>query len=495
MQATKHNEQVCTPIQLKLNTIVDNTTIALKSQLNALFADLLVESEEYNETKSILLTLPIVKKLISASAYVAALNQADADQAPPSPPINISQTCTFNYDSLNHITPPIIDEDENEDTQEKENTEDEQEEEEEPTIKESLTVMEPPDVKEAITVIDEPSLSTEEVKENICLEIIEPEDEEDEDEDAEDEDEEDEQEDEPSENNEEQDDEVEQEAVEVVVEAPNDEQEEDAEQDDDEEEVEEQDEDDDEEEVEEDDDVEVLEPRKAGPSSFAVKDIYVNRASSFLETAFEQIEELQERLDNAVLKASSGAMPFDFSKYASPVLERIAKNMKSLPKAEQVIVRQQVGVRVQQLYQEQLASLRDYYGRLFESILGRGDSTKAHKHAVDKVLDQFRKAATAAVPVKISAFGSLDLEYLRTVATAGLKADLQQLIELQEEAVELDSDTEGKMRKQSIPTWYKKLASRGLVLGINYFQAWLAWQGIKRAALQRERVLPKFPLF
>jgi hypothetical protein len=250
-----------------------------------------------------------------------------------------------------------------------------------------------------------------------------------------------------------------------------------------------------EQEVEEDDDVEVLEPRKAGPSSFAVKDIYVNRASSFLETAFEQIEELQERLDNAVLKASSGAMPFDFSKYASPVLERIAKNMKSLPKAEQVIVRQQVGVRVQQLYQEQLASLRDYYGRLFESILGRGDSTKAHKHAVDKVLDQFRKAATAAVPVKISAFGSLDLEYLRTVATAGLKADLQQLIELQEEAVELDSDTEGKMRKQSIPTWYKKLASRGLVLGINYFQAWLAWQGIKRAALQRERVLPKFPLF
>ena len=273
MQATKHNEQVCTPIQLKLNTIVDNTTIALKSQLNALFADLLVESEEYNETKSILLTLPIVKKLISATAYVAALNQADADQAPPSSPINISQTCTFNYDSLNHITPPIIDEDENEDTQEKENTEvkesesesenedeDADEEDEDSIVESEVQELTETTVSVLPSVIETPSLSNEEAKENICLEIIEPDEQEEDEQAEEDYDEGDEQDIEVEEEEEDEVEQQEQEAVEDVVELPKDEQEEEQ----DEEEVEEPDEDDDEEEVEdEEDDVEeeVEEPK------------------------------------------------------------------------------------------------------------------------------------------------------------------------------------------------------------------------------------------
>jgi hypothetical protein len=265
MQATKHNEQVCTPIQLKLNTIVDNTTIALKSQLNALFADLLVESEEYNETKSILLTLPIVKKLISATAYVAALNQADADQAPPSSPINISQTCTFNYDSLNHITPPIIDEDDNEDTQEKENTEvkesesedeDADEEDEESIVESEVQELTETTVSVLPSVIETPSLSNEEAKENICLEIIEPDEQEEDEQAEEDYDEGDEQDIEV----EEEDDEVEeeeQEAVEDVVELPKDEPEEEQ----DEEEVED-------EEVEQDEvEEEVEEPKTEEPKT------------------------------------------------------------------------------------------------------------------------------------------------------------------------------------------------------------------------------------
>ena len=44
-------------------------------------------------------------------------------------------------------------------------------------------------------------------------------------------------------------------------------------------------------------------------------------------------------------------------------------------------------------------------------------------------------------------------------------------------------------------TWYKKLVARALMLGVNYGQGWLALQGIKRAARERDENLPKFPLF
>jgi hypothetical protein len=228
----------------------------------------------------------------------------------------------------------------------------------------------------------------------------------------------------------------------------------------------------------------------------------VDETALILETAFEKIEELQEQLDNAVIDASAGAMPFDFASHAAPILDTIAKSMKKIPDAEQILVQQQVGARIQQLYQEQLTSLRDYYGRLFESTLREGGTKQATKHAADKVVEQFRKAASAAVPARASAFGSLDLDYLRATAADGLEADIDQLLDLRREAIESDSDMDeantgmnGTLKKQSVPTWYKKLAARGLVLGINYFQAWLAWQGIKRAALQREKNLPKFPLF
>jgi hypothetical protein len=43
--------------------------------------------------------------------------------------------------------------------------------------------------------------------------------------------------------------------------------------------------------------------------------------------------------------------------------------------------------------------------------------------------------------------------------------------------------------------WYEKLAARALVFGVNYLQGWLAYQGIKKAAEERDRMMPKFPLF
>ena len=66
-----------------------------------------------------------------------------------------------------------------------------------------------------------------------------------------------------------------------------------------------------------------------------------------------------------------------------------------------------------------------------------------------------------------------------------------------------DNDTDdkklgGKRRRwlrRSPPKWAKRIASRAIVFGVNYIQGWLAWQGIKRAAMERDRTQPKFPLF
>jgi len=43
--------------------------------------------------------------------------------------------------------------------------------------------------------------------------------------------------------------------------------------------------------------------------------------------------------------------------------------------------------------------------------------------------------------------------------------------------------------------WYQKLAARMVVLGVNYLQGVLALQGLRKAAADRDRNMPKFPLF
>jgi hypothetical protein len=216
-----------------------------------------------------------------------------------------------------------------------------------------------------------------------------------------------------------------------------------------------------------------------------------------LESAIQQLEQLQEEQELASLEVSAGAMPFDFATQASPTLLMIATYMARLSDSKQAIVQQQVGVRIQQLYQQQLSLLRDYYGRLYETMLDSSENEIEWKRASANVLTQFRKVTAAAVPDNVEAFGELDLDYLATGAASGLLEDMKQALELRQ-ALELESDadeTDQAEVKKVLPVWYKKLAARGLVLGVNYLQGWLAWQGIKRAALQREKNLPKFPLF
>ena len=91
----------------------------------------------------------------------------------------------------------------------------------------------------------------------------------------------------------------------------------------------------------------------------------------------------------------------------------------------------------------------------------------------------------------------MDLDYVGSFA--GLLADMQQATELEEALFDMDEEEEADVAENHAARrpakWYEKVAARGLVLGVNYLQGWLAWQGIRRAALERERKMPKFPLF
>jgi len=63
-----------------------------------------------------------------------------------------------------------------------------------------------------------------------------------------------------------------------------------------------------------------------------------------------------------------------------------------------------------------------------------------------------------------------------------------------------EDDEEGEdgdltLTKRGPTKWYQKLAARILTVGVNYFQGILALQAMRKAAADRDKVMPKFPLF
>ena len=85
------------------------------------------------------------------------------------------------------------------------------------------------------------------------------------------------------------------------------------------------------------------------------------------------------------------------------------------------------------------------------------------------------------------------------MALQGLIKDMMEATQSRQDeqsmAMEEESDEEEEILSRHPPKWYEKLAARAFVLGVNYLQGWLAWQGVKRAAIERDRNMPKFPLF
>lgn len=216
-----------------------------------------------------------------------------------------------------------------------------------------------------------------------------------------------------------------------------------------------------------------------------------------LQSVFQQLDQLQARQEENVL--DSGSLPMDFVSYANPILDTLASMKQPFSSYHD----DSIQARIRSLYQQHLDLLRDQFGKMYETMVDRTGRASDWDALQVQVINSFRQAAQQAVPVQAreeGIFRDLDLDYVVTLA--GLASDLEKATEMRRALLPWDNDLNGtevespaSARRKRFVRWCQKLAARGLILGVNYLQGWLAWQGIKRTALDRERDMPKFPLF
>ena len=191
------------------------------------------------------------------------------------------------------------------------------------------------------------------------------------------------------------------------------------------------------------------------------------------------------------------------------------------------------------LFQLQLQSLREYRGRTYEHVLDEAlaqptteenepsqqDLEKreaVRRNAAKRAAEGFQAAAENAVPLMCrqgQPLDGMDYGYLAeleglmedmmesTISRKSLKDEWNAVANDHEDVLDMDQDrnlggSDGRRSSifslkppKGMPRWCEKLAARAFVLGINYIQGWLAMQQIRKAAAERDRVMPKFMLF
>lgn len=223
--------------------------------------------------------------------------------------------------------------------------------------------------------------------------------------------------------------------------------------------------------------------------------------TGILETALRGLKNVEQQIQEGWL--DPGSPPTDFARQVNPILENLQKALSTCSSAFQKEVEEQVGLRLEQLFQQHLETLRNSFGAMYETLLDQSlEKPETWTGAAERVSEGFRKAALSAIPVLArqgQAFHEMaDLEYV--VAFGGLLQDMADATELRKDAdAELDDEgnsvEEAPLRRRRVPKWVKRVGARALIFGVNYVQGWLAWQAVRRSALERERNLPKFPLF
>ena len=228
-----------------------------------------------------------------------------------------------------------------------------------------------------------------------------------------------------------------------------------------------------------------------------------------LETLETQLEEYQ------LLIMDQSTTTFDFGTPANALLDAFFIRQKQITSVEQRDQAQKhTGQKMRLLYQSYLQVLRNRYGQVYEALLDqlqqqsittdqeRKRAEQSLNQAIAEISERFRQDAIQATPTLANlggVFRDMDLEYASTLQQ--LLQDFQSSTELwmlgqsTDAMVEGEDEDEVRVFHQRIPKWVKKVGARVLVLAVNYVQGWLAWQGIQRAALERERNFPKFPIF
>jgi hypothetical protein len=219
-----------------------------------------------------------------------------------------------------------------------------------------------------------------------------------------------------------------------------------------------------------------------------------------------QLESLELKLQDVLLSDNQKQMPLlEFGALADQLLnETYAELSDYFPSfGERLGVLTPVVTELHRLYKEQLQTLRDYYGKRYEHILEESNDEREWTSAAERFIQGFQAAATNSVPTLCRPNEALAgiAPFLETNPVQGLITDMLEATQLRKDgqslAMEIDEEEEEEVlgRFRRVPRWLKKLGGRALVLGVNYIQGWLAWQGVRRAASERDRSMPKFPLF
>jgi hypothetical protein len=214
---------------------------------------------------------------------------------------------------------------------------------------------------------------------------------------------------------------------------------------------------------------------------------------TLLISTMEELESLESQQDEVWLNEDSQVPLIHFGSAANSILEKASKELPVGP-AREVILGKIAG-KLQTLYHSQLQSLREHFGRKYETALEKNEGDEqAVTQAAAHITESFRAAAQHAIPEMCKEGQELvDADFSYVAVMQGLISDMMEATSMQPDFVD-DDEEEGEEGKKPAK-WYKKLAARAIMLGINYVQGWLAWQGVKKAAAQRDRDMPKFPLF
>ena len=243
-----------------------------------------------------------------------------------------------------------------------------------------------------------------------------------------------------------------------------------------------------------------------------VEDNHHQVVQEVLTVAQGRLEDLENCMDEVWLNQEKHPMPLlDFGDEANQILNEAYERLQQpLPEALRVEISLSVASQIRRLYKKQLDALRDYYGKRYETVLeeekskdGTSETSEdERKEAAARMTESFRAAAQHAIPTLCQVGGELrdaDFEYVGSLQ--GLISDMMEATQLKEDEKSLSMEDEdvtdevGSTSPRRIPCWCKKLFARAVSLGINYIQGWLAWQGVKRAAIERDKSMPKFPLF
>jgi hypothetical protein len=221
-----------------------------------------------------------------------------------------------------------------------------------------------------------------------------------------------------------------------------------------------------------------------------------------LATAQSQCADLERKLEQVMLDETNIQMPpLEFGTLANNILDQANKRIHGFAPSFRRDILTNIVSELQRLYKEQLQLLRNYYGKRYESTLDQEEDENEWAAVAKHATQGYQAAAGHAVPKLCQSGRELDgVADFDTIGTLnGLLNDMMEATEIRKEqqGVELEEeDSSFRLRiLNSFPPWVRKVAAKAFVLGVNYIQGWLAWQGLKRAALERDRNMPKFPLF